>query len=60
MSWCAQVGRLGKKVGKFKKGCRLDDNGDQILEVQLKNSLILEFGGAAQDGGKEGKKQVEK
>lgn len=58
MGWGTQVGRLGRKVGKFKKGCRLDDNGDQILEV--KNKLLWEFGGAAQDGWKEGKKQVEK
>jgi hypothetical protein len=52
VGWGAQVGRRGKEVGKFKKGCRLDDNGDQILEV--KNKLLLEFGGQRRtDGRKE-------
>lgn len=58
MGWCAQVGRLEKNVGKFKKGCRLDDNGDQILEVE--KQFDIGVWGAAQDGRKEGKKQVEK
>lgn len=48
MRWCAQVGRLGKKVGKFKKGCRLNDNGDQNMEVWLKNKFDIGVWGATQ------------
>jgi hypothetical protein len=56
VGWCAQVGRLGKKVGKFKKGCRLDDNGDRSADE--KQFDIGVWGGSA--GRMEGRKERNK